>query len=173
MGFESKRFDLESDTDGCSGFRREFSTECSAFPEDLRTWISEPELAGLVEDAVQQVRGAERRVGCTAAWDVLLGIITYSYVTGQYASEEIENSLKYSAHLDHVHSLVFGNAPASTVLRRFRRVNRGAIEQCLAAVIRSACGHLKGSESQSLDYLHEANARVAHAIQVDSWALDV
>ena len=173
MGFESKRFDLESDTDGCSGFPREFSTECSALPEDLRTWISEQDLADLVEDAVQQVRGAKRAVACTCGWDVLLGIMTYSYATGLYASEEIENSLNYGTGLDHVHSLVFGNAPASTVLRRFRRVNRGAIEQCLAAVIRSACGHLEGSESQSLDYLHEANARVAHAIQIDSWALDV
>lgn len=181
---DTGQFDFEGDKNG-GGSRSspQFSTERSAVPEDLRTWISEPELAHLVENAVQQISGAERAVDRTRAWDVLLGMITYFYATGQYASDEIEDSLNRYASLDHVPSLVFGYAPASTVFRRFRRTNRAAIEQCLAKVIRSACEYSKepsvvstdrsGSENESLDFQHEANARLAHAIQLDSWALDV
>lgn len=173
VDLENERFEMEGNDNAKLTGR--FSRECSPPPEDLRTWISEQELAQFVDDAVQQVRVEESAMDRSRAWDVLLGIVTYFYATGRYPSEEIEDSLWHSSRLEHVHPLVFGNAPAATVIRRFRRANRGAIEQCLAEVLRlaSACRRSNGSRSKSLDYLREANTRVAHAIQFDSWALDV
>src|SRR5688572_19677738 len=68
----------------------------SDFPEDLREWASESELAHLVEDAVKRV--SHEAGGRTRAWEVLLGILGYFYSTGMYVSDEIENALYGNAN---------------------------------------------------------------------------
>ena len=173
-------FDGGEEKEG-SGSPAQFSNEGAPLPADLRAWIGEVELAGLVDHAVQQVGRAETTRNPTSARDVLLGIISFCYVTGSYDSEEIENALNHNPKFEQMHSLLFGHAPASAVLRSFRRANRGLIEHCLAEVLRSACEISKDSptisggcsaRSESSDFAREAKVRLARAIQCDTWALD-
>src|SRR5688572_29114333 len=153
------------------------------FPEDLRKWMSEVELAHFVANAVERVRHEGGAGGRTRAWDMLLGILAYFYSTGLYVSDEVENVLCNNCNFDPVYASAFGNAPVSVVLRNFRRANRGAIEQCLAQVFQAAYSRSRepssfgsrartGTEEPSLDFYTEAKARLGRAIQADSWALD-
>ena len=147
------------------------------FPEDLREWVSEAELAHLIDDVVGRVRDESGSGGRTRAWDVMLAILAYFYSSGLYVSEEIENALHKNPDFAAVQAMAFGNAPVSAVLRSFRRKNRGAIEECLADIFRSALlrtGEASDAYGERLiDYQREAKVRVAHAIQADSWAMDV
>jgi hypothetical protein len=145
--------------------------------------MSELELAHLVEHAVELIRPADETRNRTRTWDVLLGIIAYSYSIGLYASEEIEEALNDHPAFGPVQTLAFGNRPAAGVLRSFRRAHRDAIALCLAEVFRSACSRALGSMNSSggpsqlvcpaLDPSREANARITRAIQADSWAMDI
>ena len=152
-------------------------------PDDLREWVSEVELAHLVAGAVERVSHETEAVGRTRTWDVLLGILAYFYSTGLYVSDEIEEALWSNSNFDSVQTLAFGNAPASAVLRSFRRANRDAIEACLAEVLKSAhsCSRdtsafgtraRAGSANPSPDFDGEAKERLGRAMQADSWALD-
>jgi len=155
-------------------------------PEDLREWLNENELAQFVDEAVQQVSIAEMTPGRTPVWDILLGIITYSYAIGLYRSDEIEDSLNRNPRMNQVHTMAFGHAEPAAVLRGFRRANRNAIELCLVELFRSALACIQErSRGYIIDTINtgvdaapgllrdEASARVQHAIESDCWALEV
>lgn len=112
-------------------------------------------LAHAVEDAVEAVRFGR---GTTRAWEVLLGILTYFYAKGIYASDEIASVIASDPDTDELHSLAFTYSEPAVALRNFRRVNRVALELCLAKVLRDEI---------------EAGRRVVRAIEADSFALDV
>ena len=97
---------------------------------------------------------------------VVLAILVYSYATGCFLSEEIEDSLEkqfVTASL-----IGFRDARPSTILRQFRRAHRREIEECLASVLQFALA--RGNLGR--DFRGEANARVLRAIEADFWASD-
>ena len=185
MQLAGERFELSGSASRIDfGWRNEFRSVEPRLPEDLREWVSEVQLAHLIEDAVESVSHSKESGERTQTWDMLLGILTYFYAIGLYISDEIEGALNGNANFASVQPLAFGNAPASAVLRRFRRANRGAIEQCLAEVFRAVysgsaeanalgcCSKDTGGEV-SMNFQNEAKLRLTRAIQADSWAMDV
>ncbi len=113
----------------------------AALPDDLREWFSQPELLRLALAAVSDVDparfGARGDFGPEPRYSVpmLCTLLSYCYVTGRYASEDIEAALGRDPTLRY---LCAGRYPAWPVLRRFRRVHRGLLTACLGRLIRRA-----------------------------------
>jgi hypothetical protein len=57
-----------------------------------------------------------------------LGAVSYCYAKGVYTSEEIEDKMRQDPRLS---GAVHGEVPSASAIRRFRRLNRAAIEQTL------------------------------------------
>ncbi len=58
----------------------------------------------------------------------MLGAVSYCYAKGVYASEDIERRMMHDAQL---REAVHGEVPDALAIRRFRRLNRSAIQQTL------------------------------------------
>src|SRR5688572_13374063 len=188
MGSVYNRLDAKGSLGGPGTSLRQDSTPLWSrkLPEDLREWLNEAELAQFVDEAVQQVSRAETTPGRTPVWDILLGIITYSYAIGLHRSDEIEDSLNRNPRMNQVHTMAFGHAQPAAVLRGFRRANRNVIELCLVELFRSALvrirersrGYIVDTVDNGIDVVarllrDEASARVQHAIESDCWAMEV
>jgi hypothetical protein len=61
----------------------------------------------------------------------MLGAVSYCYAKGVYTSEEIERKMLRDPQL---RESVRGNVPSANAIRRFRALNRGAIQQTLEKV---------------------------------------
>ena len=111
------------------------------WPGDLRQWLGTAELVKLVLEAVQKVdwsfpplmtlRQQERRFRP----QILLTLLSYSYASGLYESEEIEAGVYSDATLRYLAAKSF---PDRRTLRRFRRQQRELIKQCLIHVFKEA-----------------------------------
>ena len=103
-------------------------------PEDLRLCLGPQRLLQCVFDAVQTAQPA---AGALAAADgvnprMLLTLLTYCYGAGIGGSDDIE----WAAATDStVRYICAGQVPSRLGIRRFRRENRAAIEDCLACVL--------------------------------------
>jgi hypothetical protein len=181
MRLAYERFETAGVEPRTGSFQAGESSNRGGVPQDLRDWLSEAELALLVNDAVQQVSRVEPTPGRTRTWDVLLGILTYFYATGSYALDEIENALGSNQSFAQAHTLTFGHTQPSAVLRRFRRANRRSIELCLGEVFQAVCRRLSENAELDLDRplatdrlaaQEAASERVARAIECDSWTMD-
>jgi hypothetical protein len=58
----------------------------------------------------------------------MLGAVSYCYAKGVYTSEEIERKMMRDSEL---RESVHGEVPNANAIRRFRRLNRGAIQETL------------------------------------------
>jgi hypothetical protein len=136
-------------------------------PEDLRARVKEHELVRLIENSVE--RGAHHIGGqdYTPDGQMLLGVLIYFYAIGVYGSDEIASALAINPSADSLHRIAFQNREPDVVLRRFRRDNRVALENCLADVL-----HAAWPFASSTDAAIETTRRVTSAIQADSCALD-
>lgn len=63
----------------------------------------------------------------------MLGAVSYCYAKGVYTSEEIERKMMRDPKL---RESVHGNVPTAQAIRRFRVLNRGAIQQTLEKAFR-------------------------------------
>lgn len=77
--------------------------------------------------------------------DKMLGAVSYCYAKGVYTSEEIEQKMLKDKEL---REAVHGNVPDARAIRRFRQLNRGAIQ----ATLEKAFGFLRRRQK------HEAKA---------------
>ncbi|HEY6226887.1 MAG TPA: hypothetical protein VI282_07175 [Verrucomicrobiae bacterium] len=127
------------------------------FPEDLREWITESDLARIVEHVTQRLNSES---------PALLALVTYYYATGQYSSEDIEEVLPMCP-LVSVNELSFHETDVASVIRHFRRSHHTVIEESLDLVLRAISPNTSPFEIQN-----EATERVTQAIQSDCWALD-
>jgi hypothetical protein len=121
---------------------------------------------------------------------MLLTLLTYCYATGHFGSQEVEAGIERNLTLRYLSA---NCRPDWNVLRRFRRLNRERIEQCLTSTLAHAWesqaadpdfkdhtdpGYLSCSLSRwtsrmvTPDFREEARQRVQLAIQSDSMALD-
>ena len=72
-----------------------------------------------------------------------LGAVSYCYAKGVYTSEEIEEKMRQDTKLN---LAVHGEVPSAKAIRRFRRLNRSAIEQTLT----KAFGYFSKKSSRTL-----------------------
>ena len=123
----------------------------NSFPENLRDWLGDLELACAVTRVVEHS-------GECVTFKPVLGVLVYSYAAGVYPSAEIARLL----------SKATGFFEEEAALRRYRRHHLAKIKDCLAEVIATA------SEScvVTSDCEREAEERILRSIREDSWALD-
>ncbi len=138
----------------------------SLFPADLRTWLSENELNLIVAHAVQRADHTRIRSDFAPRWEALLASTATAYLLGTFSSNEIAE--------------LYGECPigGSAAIRHFRRCNRTVLEQTIVDILQSCANkqHLtaaswNGSVPPSICE-SEASARIAHAIEMDSWSVD-
>jgi len=139
------------------GVRFEYEQPQADIPEDLRVCITDEHLASLAEMAARQI---------PVESPSLLALITYFYATGEFSSEEIEESLA-DCPLNSAAELALHDTDVASAIRHFRRVYRRAIEEALALVFRAVHG-----SAPTIVIQDEARSRIFRAIQTDCWALD-
>lgn len=112
-----------------------------AFPSDLRVWLGEDRLLGLVLEAAAHHAGgcvAFRAEGCgEGSWPAtsLVALTVFCHLTGRYGSETIAEEVESDPALRY---LCAGRFPSATVLRRFRRWYRPALAAALQTVLEAA-----------------------------------
>jgi len=156
-------------------------------PEDLRDWVNEATLIQLISRAVQEIKEGEDPKALPGFWDLLLGLLTYSYATGTYLSSEIESRLLERPGIADRCAATFGNSPPEQIIRRFRRIHRASLKQCLVHVFGAAwemvsspdreyCGNYRIRSSPTANFApaHEtpdfdtaAEERIGHAVLLD------
>jgi hypothetical protein len=111
------------------------------WPDDLREWLGTVALLNLVLEAVQKVDWSFPPLQTLANQSrefrpqMLLTLLTYSYASGLYESEEIEARIYSDPTLRYLAARTF---PDRRTLRRFRRRQRPLIKQCLIHVFKEA-----------------------------------
>jgi hypothetical protein len=93
----------------------------------------------------------------------LLALLVYCYVSGTYASEDIESLMRRDASF---RKLCGEEFPDAHTLRRFRRHNRETIENCMQAVLR-ALAEQQGERVSDADVKERAGTLVTTAILMD------
>ena len=92
-------------------------------------------------------RNAVPVIGATAALPAkeMLGAVSYCYAKGVYTSEDIERRMLRDEKL---REAVHGEVPDALAIRRFRRLNRGAIQQTLEKAFSFLCKRKKAAAAQ-------------------------
>jgi hypothetical protein len=112
---------------------------------------------------------ASRQAGIAVQPLPLLGLITYHYAVGILPSREIEQELWMNAAFRAVCGFEF---PQWQLIRRFRRLNRPVIHDCLEDTLRgaslSANAHHRLSAFEEKNFSAEAETRISNAILLDS-----
>ena len=112
---------------------------------------------------------ASKQAGIAVQPLPLLGLVTYHYAVGILPSREIEQELWTNAAFRAVCGFEF---PQWQLIRRFRRLNRPVIEDCLGETLRrashSASAHHRLSALGENDFSAEAETRISNAVLLDS-----
>ncbi|MCI0744644.1 MAG: transposase [Verrucomicrobia subdivision 3 bacterium] len=70
---------------------------------------------------------------------MLLTLMSFSYATGYYGSEDIERAFRFDRTVRYICARSF---PEAVVIRKFRRQYRAALDQCLSYVLQEAAAEL-------------------------------
>ena len=122
------------------------------WPDDLRQWLGTTELIKLVLEAVQKVDWSFPPLRTLAEQSrdfrpqMLLTLLTYSYASGLYDSEEIEAAVYSDPTISYLAAKTF---PDRRTLRRFRRRQRELVKQCLIHVLKEAWRRQFGPEAET------------------------
>lgn len=102
----------------------------------------------------------------------LLSVLTYSYASSRFASDEIEESCRLDPALAY---LCGGRLPSSPTLRRFRRVYRSQVAQALYRTLAASGWGAAQSSGHAVrgDLMAEVRRRIESAVLADTIALDV
>jgi len=158
-------------------------------PSSLEQWFDSNTITRLTLDAVSSVRGCTNNFHspeqsyCRLNDKMLLTLLVYSYATGLYASQEIEEALNSNATIKY---LCARERPDWLVLRNFRRANRPLICMALVELFQASLekrGLCSESASRSwngdddngrrlTELVMEADHRVLRAVHLDSMAMD-
>ena len=110
-------------------------------PMDLTTWIDRETLLAWTRDVVEQLDWtnpelvSHLRANPAFRPKLMLCLLTFSYASGTFGSEEISQRCDQEVILQ---SLCENNPPTSNSIKRFRRENRGLLKSCLARVFKRA-----------------------------------
>jgi transposase-like protein DUF772 len=73
---------------------------------------------------------------------MMLTLLSFAYASGCYGSEDIEGAIESDRNFRYICARIYPDAKA---LRRFRRLFRPALDQCLAYVLRGAAVEMTGA----------------------------
>jgi transposase len=117
-------------------------------PPDLRDWVPADHLVHFIIDAIDQIDVSAAQVNERGSGSeqyppgMMLGLLTFSYATGVFASRRIEQST-----YDHVavRLLCADTHPDHDTICTFRRQNRTLVARCFAQLLALAarCGQLQ------------------------------
>ena len=148
--------------------RTEADTREYCLAPDLSVWTHPKTLAGIVLNAVQTVEEATLHPAIppdeinVIPPRIMLGMLVYCYSIGVYWSENIVRRL---AKDDTLQFLCADHVPDSSLIRRFRQLNRAATEQCLEKVCLVVWKVKHGTwQWRSLDHATRTNLNPAHRI---------
>jgi hypothetical protein len=153
------------------------SRQGKALPDDLRTCFEEAELAATVREVVTTLDPAgdpgqppfhnPERVSIP----VLLAILTFSYLTGRFCSDDIEDAC-HDGRLPGC--LGPPECPSSATLSRFRRTHRPQLSAALGGSLLALALRRSQDEAGRLRGLiaAEVKRRIDAAIRTDSMARD-
>jgi len=109
---------------------------------DLGKVLGEHELLRLVFEVVQTVDtgSLERQAGLAPEFrpQMMLTLVTYCYAASLFGSRDIQFAIGTDPVVRYICARTF---PAWQAIRRFRRLNREVIRQCLVEVLRRAWTH--------------------------------
>jgi len=109
------------------------------WPWDLRDWVAPELLATWVLAEIDRLAWAHPELKASLRThpdyrpEALLAMLTYAYLTAVYAAEDIIEQCYTDGTL---RQICGGDPPPATVLRAFRRANRGLIRWCLEQVLK-------------------------------------
>ena len=117
-------------------------------PEDLRRCLGPERLLQLAFDAVQVVAPATGALAARGELNprMLLTLLTYCYGSGIGGSAEVAWAAATDATVRYICA---GQMPSALEICRFRRENRGLLEQCLAHTLAAACACYRSSDSRA------------------------
>ena len=163
----------------------EFSdTGQTLLPDDLREWMDEHSLAGLVVATGQGTRiSNDLATGPDLPYyrgeSSILSLITYCYASGIYSSQEIEVSASQDAMVRRFAADLY---PEAGILRQFRRHNREHLHRSLQYVLQRAWWiHCDFNASvwtrgdvawTATSFAVEAQNRINRAVEIDSVEFD-
>jgi len=112
---------------------------------------------------------ASKQAGISLQPLPLLGLVTYHYAVGILPSREIEQELWTNAAFRAVSGFEF---PQWQLIRRFRRMNRPVIHDCLEETLRRTSHNANAQYRLSAffenDFSNQAEMRITNAILLDS-----
>ena len=166
-------------------------------PHSLTAWVEPVLLVKLTYEAVTSLAGFDRLAAeeggdAVTRSKMMLVLLTYSYATGSYASQEIEEKSQEPGVLNYLSA----NQPLnSDDLRHFRRRWRQVVQACLVILFQAAWrihlgGHteLRGDPWRPAEcadssvysnlgplrlFVCEAETRIVRAAQLDSMEWDI
>jgi hypothetical protein len=151
---------------------RSAATTIEVFPENLREWVEEPQLALIVAKTVDQMRIIFPTEEFPPTWRIVLGVLTYFYSTGVYLSEDVEVALRQSRDRT-VLDNAFGKTEPASAIRMFRRRHHAVLERCLSDVLQRVYEAVNAScHRMQPDFVAEAATRVDMAVRLDCWTSD-
>ena len=113
---------------------------------DLRQRVGSSQLLRWALEAPQTVEGSAAETLVARFGDfrpqMMLTLLSFSYASSCYGSEDIERAIESDRTVRYICARIFPDAKA---LRRFRRLFRPALDQCLAYVLRQAAVELSGA----------------------------
>ena len=115
---------------------------------DLRQRFGSNKLLFWALEAPQNVEGSAAEMLKARFGDfrpqMMLTLLSFSYASSCYGSEDIERAIESDRTVRYICARIFPDAKA---IRRFRRLFRPALDQCLAYVLRQAAIELSDSTS--------------------------
>jgi hypothetical protein len=111
---------------------------------------------------------ASKQAGIAVQPLPLLGLVTYHYAVGILPSREIEQELWTNAPFRAVCGFEF---PRWQVIRRFRRLNRAVLQDCLQETLRHTSYTANSPRLPAVSENHfsaQAETRISNAILLDS-----
>lgn len=113
--------------------------EVTALSRDLRETLGEDILLKLALGAVGSMNAARletmARNTSTFRPQMMLTLLSYCYAAGIYASQEIERCIRDNRMVRYICAHQY---PDWQAIRRFRRLNRELVDQCLSYVLKKA-----------------------------------
>jgi len=115
---------------------------------DLRQRVGSNNLLRWALEAPQHVEGSAAETLKARFGDfrpqMMLTLLCFSYASSCYGSEDIERAIESDRTVRYICARIFPDAKA---IRRFRRLFRPALDQCLAYVLRRAARELSDTAS--------------------------
>ena len=119
---------------------------------DLRQRVGSNNLLRWALEAPQNVEGSAAETLQARFGDfrpqMMLTLLSFSYASSCYGSEDIERAIESDRTVRYICARIFPDAKA---IRRFRRLFRPALDQCLAYVLRQAAMELSDTMSLGAD----------------------